>query len=93
MATVRLSSKGQIVIPKSVRQQHGWPPGQEFVVEEADGGVLLRPQPRFAPTTVEEVFASLPCEGPPLSVEAMDAAVRDAVRAEWVPSGREGEGR
>lgn len=92
MVTVRLSSKGQIVIPKSVRQVHGWPPGQEFVVEEAEGGVLLRPRPRFAPTTVDAVFGSLPYAGPPLSVEAMDAAVREAVRAQWTPAER-GEGR
>ncbi len=91
MCTVRLSSKGQIVIPKSVRQEHGWSPGQEFIVEEADGGVLLRPRPRFPPTELEEVFGSLPYEGPPLSLEAMDAAVQEAVRARWASPGREEE--
>jgi len=33
MDTTKLSSKGQVVLPKSVRDQHGWGEGTEFVVE------------------------------------------------------------
>ena len=32
--TIRLSNKGQIVIPKRVRSAHGREPGLEFVVED-----------------------------------------------------------
>lgn len=83
MNTTRLSSKGQIVIPQAVRQKHGWQPGQDFIVEEADDSVVLRPKPFFAPISVEEVFGCLDYDGPPLSVDDMDAAVQRAARTRW----------
>ena len=43
METTRLSEKGQIVIPKRVRETHGWEPGIEFVIEELEDGVKLKP--------------------------------------------------
>ena len=44
MDTTKLSAKGQIVLPKRVRDAHGWAPGAEFVVENTAVGVLLRPK-------------------------------------------------
>ena len=52
METTRLSSKGQIIIPKAIRQTYQWPVGQEFIVEEIDQGILLRPQKPFSQTQV-----------------------------------------
>ena len=43
METTRLSSKGQIILPKSIRASHQWEPGVEFAVEDTPEGVLLRP--------------------------------------------------
>ncbi|MFH1123439.1 MAG: AbrB/MazE/SpoVT family DNA-binding domain-containing protein [Pseudomonadota bacterium] len=43
METTRLSEKGQIVIPKRVRESHAWEPGIEFVIEELEDGVKLKP--------------------------------------------------
>jgi AbrB family looped-hinge helix DNA binding protein len=44
METTKLSAKGQVVLPKGVRDAHGWAPGVEFVVEDTTIGVLLRPK-------------------------------------------------
>src|SRR3989304_3422712 len=41
METTKLSSKGQVILPRSVRDAHNWPPGTEFAVEAAGDGVLL----------------------------------------------------
>ena len=35
METTRLSTKGQIVLPKTIRASRAWGPGTEFTVEEA----------------------------------------------------------
>ncbi len=43
METTKLSSKGQIVLPKAIRQSRRWPPGTEFLVENTPRGILLRP--------------------------------------------------
>ena len=43
IATTRMSSKGQVVIPKSVRKRLGLKAGSEFVVVAGDNAVVLRP--------------------------------------------------
>lgn len=45
-----LSSKGQVIIPKSVRDALQWAPGTVFRVVACDGGVVLTPEPLFAAT-------------------------------------------
>ncbi len=49
MATsATLSSKYQISIPKAVRDERHWRPGQEFVFIPKGRGVLLMPVPDLA---------------------------------------------
>ena len=51
METTKLSSKGQVVLPKSVRDAQSLSlPGTEFAVEEVSEGILLRPLRPFAST-------------------------------------------
>lgn len=59
MQTTRLSTKGQIILPKALRVSHEWAPGTEFTVEEAGDGILLRPARRFPATTLDEVAGCL----------------------------------
>ena len=59
METTRLSSKGQIVLPKSVREARSWKPGTEFAVDETSDGILLRPLRPFPPTSIAEVYGCL----------------------------------
>lgn len=62
MQRTRLSSKGQIILPKSIRDSLAWEPGMEFTVEPAGNGVLLRPVSVFRPTEIDEVAGCLPAE-------------------------------
>ena len=80
MEKTTLSSKGQVILPKSVREAHSWVPGTEFSVESTDDGVLLRPLKPFAPTKPEDVFRFLGCEGPARTLEEMDEAIDAEVR-------------
>jgi AbrB family looped-hinge helix DNA binding protein len=75
METTKLSSKGQVILPKSVRDALGWKPGTEFGVEEFGDGVLLRPLKTFKRTRHEDVFACLKPKGSTLSIADMDRAV------------------
>ena len=43
IATTRMSSKGQVVIPESVRKRLGLKAGSEFIVVAGDDAVVLRP--------------------------------------------------
>lgn len=47
-ATATLSSKFQISIPKSVRDEQHWQAGQEFVFIPKGKGVLVMPVPELA---------------------------------------------
>ncbi|MEK6243113.1 MAG: AbrB/MazE/SpoVT family DNA-binding domain-containing protein [Pseudomonadota bacterium] len=75
MATTKLSSKGQVVLPSSIRTARNWRAGAEFAVEDTPEGVLLRPLKPFPPTHVDEVFGSAGYRGPALSLAQMDAAI------------------
>lgn len=79
METTRLSSKGQIIIPKAIRQAYKWPVGQEFLVEQAGQGILLRPQEPFPQTCVDEVAGCLQYKGRAKTLEDMNNAIRRGV--------------
>jgi len=59
METTRLSTKGQIILPKSIRASRAWTPGTEFTVEESGDGILLRPAGVIPETTLAEVAGCL----------------------------------
>ena len=73
--TVRLSTKGQLILPKSIRQRLRWNAGTRLTVEDTAEGVVLKPAPIFDPASPDEVFGSLKVSGPPKSLEEMDAAI------------------
>jgi AbrB family looped-hinge helix DNA binding protein len=75
METVRLSSKGQFVLPKAIRDLHHWGPGTELLVMDTEEGVVIKPLKPFAATTFESPELSTVYKGGPLSLEEMDRAV------------------
>ena len=80
MQTTRLSTKGQVILPKTVREARAWPPGTEFSVEETAEGVLLRPVGRFPASRLEEVAGCLKPRGRPKTDAQMRRAVAREVR-------------
>ncbi len=43
MSIVRLSSKGQLVLPKKIREHLGLKPGEELKVDIVGGRIILEP--------------------------------------------------
>ncbi len=80
MKTTKLSSKGQVILPKSIRTAHNWRPGVEFVVEDTGDGVLLYPLKLGAPMRLEEVIGCVGYPGPARTVEEMDEAIAAELR-------------
>jgi AbrB family looped-hinge helix DNA binding protein len=78
--TTRLSSKGQIVLPKTMRDQHHWAPGTDFTVEDTGDGVLLRPIKTGRATRLDELIGSLRVTGAARSIEEMDSAIDAELR-------------
>jgi AbrB family looped-hinge helix DNA binding protein len=77
-AQTRLSAKGQIVIPKDVRDRLGLTEGMVFEVIERGDEVVLRVPSRRKTITVEEAQARIRAivkyNGPPISDEEIAAA-------------------
>jgi AbrB family looped-hinge helix DNA binding protein len=75
LTTTTVSTKGQVILPKAIRDQRHWTTGTELVVEDTPEGVLLRTKPAFAPTRPKDVFGSLPYKGPAKSIAEMNAGI------------------
>ena len=76
LETTKLSSEGEVIIPKSLREAHRREPGQELVEIATGDGILLKPKKPFAETTSAQVAGCLKYAGVPKSLEAIDAAIR-----------------
>jgi len=75
MYITKLSSKGQLVIPKVFRKSHGWRAGTKFVVIEYDDGILLKPAAPQKDVTIDNVIGCTGYKGPPKSLEEMEAGI------------------
>ena len=73
--TTVLSTKGQVILPKAIRQQHSWDVGTRLIVEDTPDGVLLKAAPIFERTRSADVFGMLEYDGPAKSVEDMNASI------------------
>ncbi len=73
--TATVSTKGQVTLPKAIRRALRWEAGTRLTVENTPEGVLLKPEPVFAETRLEEVFGCLAYRGTPKTLEEMDAGV------------------
>jgi AbrB family looped-hinge helix DNA binding protein len=73
--TTTVSTKGQVILPKAIREQRRWPAGTRLIVENTPEGVLLKPMPAFEPTDLDSVYGVLRPTGPALSIDAMNAVI------------------
>ena len=77
----KLSTKGQVIVPKEIRDLLRWKPGTRLSVERTENGVLLKAEPIFPPTKIEDVVGCLKYDGPTISIEEMnESIVREARR-------------
>jgi AbrB family looped-hinge helix DNA binding protein len=90
-ARARISSKGQLVLPKAVRDAYGLTAGSEVEVETVGDTIVLRPRVRKPRTgrvyTLDEVAGMLKYDGPPVSIRDMDRAVEEEFRRRWHAKG------
>ncbi len=79
--TTTMSTKGQLILPKAIRDRLQWDAGTRLAVEHTSDGVLLKPlAAAFAPTQPEDVFGCLSYAGPAKSVEDTEAGIATEAR-------------
>lgn len=81
--TTRLSSKGQVIIPKAVRTAHRWEAGLDFMVIDTGDGILLKPQAAFVATVLSDVAGMLKDKVPKRSDAEIQAALNADIRRRW----------
>jgi len=84
--TTTVSTKGQVILPKAVRERRHWGAGTRLEVEETDDGVRLTPAPLFPRTRLDDVYGCLAYKGPAKTITEMDEAIAVEVRARHVRS-------
>lgn len=80
-ATTTMSSKGQVIIPKDVREALSWTAGTELVVEASEDGVTLRAATPFPRTEIKDVVGCAGYRGPRRSLAEMKAGIARGARA------------
>ncbi|OYU33090.1 AbrB/MazE/SpoVT family DNA-binding domain-containing protein [Novosphingobium sp. PASSN1] len=73
--TTVISTKGQVILPKAIRDQLQWGAGTRLTVENTPEGVLLKSTPVFAASSIDALFGSMRHDGPALSIDDMSAAI------------------
>jgi AbrB family looped-hinge helix DNA binding protein len=79
METTVMSSKGQIIIPKALRDSYRWQLGTKLEVHETAEGLLLKPvlieNKNNLHLGLQAIRAGIAYKGPALSIKEMNAAV------------------
>lgn len=83
METTKLSSKGQVIIPKTLRNIHHWEAGLEFIVVDTGDGLLLRPKDPFQNAALADVAGMLKGHIKAKSDEEIKEALTQDVRSKW----------
>lgn len=84
-ARTKLSSKGQIVVPKEIRDSQGWAEGTEVEFLAKGNEVILRAvddiEKRFPPVSMEEFLAgAIKVDRFPTDAEIEDTLLAEAAR-------------
>ena len=81
--TTKLSSKGQVIIPKHIREAHHWEAGLELDVIEHNDGILLKPRRPFDTSHINDVAGSLSAGVRRKSEKDIQDAMKRAARKAW----------
>jgi AbrB family looped-hinge helix DNA binding protein len=83
METTKLSSKGQVIIPKAVRASRRWRVGLELQVIDTGDGVLLKPKAPFETAVLADVAGMLKARLKPRTDAQIAEALQQDVRRKW----------
>jgi AbrB family looped-hinge helix DNA binding protein len=84
MATIKLSSKGQIVIPKEIRDELHWEAGTQLSLVATGSGVSLKAISAKTGRNLSDLIGLLKHEGAPITIGELCKPVD--VRVDWEKS-------
>jgi len=75
MEATKMSSKGQVIIPKHIRTLLNWETGQELIIINMPDGVLLKAKKPFKSTSLDDVAGILAYQGKAKTLKEMQEAI------------------
>lgn len=81
--TTRITRKGQVTIPKDLREQYGLEEGDHVRWQATEDGITVRKATRSAGRGM--LVEDVPAEKREEMAEAMEAEIREQRRTEWTP--------
>jgi AbrB family looped-hinge helix DNA binding protein len=76
----KLSTKGQVILPKAIRDQLHWTPGMELDIERRPDGVLLKAGHREKKGSILDLAGIIKYDGPARTIQEMDAGIVEEVK-------------
>jgi AbrB family looped-hinge helix DNA binding protein len=74
-----MGPKGQVVVPKELRDRHGLKPGDEVVFDDADGEIRIR-RAKTKAEIIDGLLGALAGPGKPLTEALIESRRRDRER-------------
>lgn len=75
-----MSTKGQVVLPKAIRDELHWKGGTRLTVERRPDGVFLKPVEAKKKLTIDDWAGIVKYKGPRKSIAEMDDGIVEEVR-------------
>jgi len=76
----KVSTRGQVVLPKAIRDKRRWKAGTRLTVEDRPEAVLLKPVEKKKKLTIDDLRGIVKYKGPPHTIEEMNAGIVAEVR-------------
>ena len=83
MQTTRVSSKGQVIIPKPIRDAYQLNAGQELEVEIVTQGILLKIKNKRAKSTLNDLIGCTGYQGKAKTLDEIEDSIQQGDIAEW----------
>ena len=88
MMRVRATTRGQVVIPKAVRDALNIEAGTELIVESRGDTVIYRTPPKKRKHGIDDLIGCLPYSGAPKTISDMERGIEMAIDDRWGRKGR-----
>ena len=83
MMRVKTTSRGQVVIPKRVREALNIRAGSELTVESSADAVTFRLPPKTRRRSIDELIGCLPHAGRAKTLQEMEQGIDAAMQERW----------
>jgi AbrB family looped-hinge helix DNA binding protein len=83
MLTTHVSTKGQVIIPKSIRDAYQLNAGQELEVEIVTQGILLKIKNKLPKSPLNDLIGCASYQGNAKTLDEMTESIQRGIIAEW----------